>query len=1794
MRLLRSLLRLTICIFTCCFIFFLRADTITFEDLPDAYFFSSGDQNIGDYYPGITFGPDVTALSVTEFGGYDNTGFPPHSGDVVIWDVSDPTITISFDSPISSFGIWYTTYDPLTLDVFDSAGDLLDSVIGNPNTDGTTGTSSLLSLSDSGIESVTLTSTPGFFVLDDLTYQTGTSAVPEPSTLGFLVPALLLLIFFRTRRRIRRIFAWGIFAVLTWLAPLSLLAQTDTTPPVLTAMSLNPSSVNVTGGPQTVTILLTLTDDLSGVNFDAVPFLYNEFTLQSPSGKQTINLTDNIQSFSLVSGTPLNGVWQGTLTIPKYSESGLWTVTSLVVFDNAENQLALDTGQLAALGFPTTINVASNPSLTPPTVLSLSFSPASINTTASSQSVTLTLTLADSPAGVIFPAGNQLDFDFQIMSPSGNQSQWLSTDEFTLTSGTPQNGTWAGTFTMPRYSEPGVWTIQQLLLQDAANNSENLDAVALQALGFSPLLIVSDSTPDTTPPRLTNFTFSPQVLDTSIGQQTVVATLHATDNLSGVSFAPTTEAFTFFYGPFLENPSGTKTLFPECFEVGGTPLNGTWQCNLSVPSFSEAGAWTVSDIELKDADDNEVDYSTSQLQSLGFPTVLTIKPVTQGAAFYGSAGTTTNPTGFFAEPINSATGDYFSSQVDLAMQSRGNPLQFVRYYNSLDPYSGPLGNGWSHTYNTILTQDPQNGQVTITQPDGSAVLFTSVGSGQYAPATAGLFDTLVQNADGSFTFTRKDQKRLTFSSVGELLAIIDRNGNTQSLTYTSSGNLTAVSDSSGRGFTFTYDGLNRIVTVSDSISRTVQYSYDVNDNLVSIRDTAGGVTQYTYDASHRMLSAVDPRGVTFLQNTYDSLGRVVAQANGRGFVSTLAYDSPSVGTTTFTDPLGNITQHVYDSTLQLIRVVNAKGGAISYTYDSNNDRTSITNQNGSTTNLTYDSSGNTTGITDPLGNVQAFTYDLKNDLLTATNPKGATTTFGYDANGNLLSIKDALGDTTAFAYSSSGLLTSKTDARGNATSYTYDAAGDLTRVTDSLGDVTTLTYDGVGRMLTATDPNGHASSVAYDALDRILKTTDALNHATQFSYDAIGNLLKITDANGNAVSYAYDATNDLISVTDALSGVTAYGYDANDNRTSFTNAKSNTTSYAFDALNRLTKIIDPLSFTTSYAYDAVGNTVSTTDANGKTNQYTYDALNRLSKGSYADGSSVSFTYDKDGNRATMVDSRGTTTYSYDALDRVLSVTSPNTATVQYAYDPVGNRSTLGYPDGRTVQYQYDALNRLSQVTDWASKMTHYAYDPASNLTGFSYPNGASSLYFFDAANRLLEIVNRSSSNVLSSFTYLLDSVGNRLQVTSAAGGTTTYAYDPLYRLTSWAAPSGQPTQYAYDPVGNRLSMVSSAGTTSYAYDADDRMLSAGTTSYGYDNNGNQVSKTTGGSTVSYFYDALNRLIGASGAGINSQYQYDGDGNRVTQTVPAGTYQYFNDTATALPVVLNEAGPDGNIDYLYGQSMISETSSAFQYFYQSDGVGSAASLTDATGMLKASYSYDPWGKLLVPIDPLGTKNKYKFTGEALDPGTALYFLHARNYDVTTARFTERDLLPPSVYVPKFQNAYSYVANDPLRLVDPTGLSAVDAEMSGQSAPSASSSVAPPQILQPGQYIQKFTCFYFCETTQLGENAAGVPYETLTLQVGISLGHGVYNGYSVGPSKSSDVLIGSVGIPGVSAYLDTSGNRGVRTPFTEVSTSGAGPGFGFSGGLLPISVGESTTKIITSEQLDALLKKWGYGQ
>jgi YD repeat-containing protein len=60
-------------------------------------------------------------------------------------------------------------------------------------------------------------------------------------------------------------------------------------------------------------------------------------------------------------------------------------------------------------------------------------------------------------------------------------------------------------------------------------------------------------------------------------------------------------------------------------------------------------------------------------------------------------------------------------------------------------------------------------------------------------------------------------------------------------------------------------------------------------------------------------------------------------------------DTPATNITTITDPVGNVTKHVYDNDLRIVQIINAQGGTSSFAYDSNNNKTAITNANTETT-----------------------------------------------------------------------------------------------------------------------------------------------------------------------------------------------------------------------------------------------------------------------------------------------------------------------------------------------------------------------------------------------------------------------------------------------------------------------------------------------------------------------------------------------------------------------------------------------------------------------------------------------------------------------------------------------------------------------------------------------------------------------------------------------------------------------------------------------------------------------------
>jgi dipeptidyl aminopeptidase/acylaminoacyl peptidase len=86
-----------------------------------------------------------------------------------------------------------------------------------------------------------------------------------------------------------------------------------------------------------------------------------------------------------------------------------------------------------------------------------------------------------------------------------------------------------------------------------------------------------------------------------------------------------------------------------------------------------------------------------------------------------------NPSGTAAEPVNTATGNYLFQRIDLIIPGRGLPVIFTRTYNSLDTYSGPLGHGWTHAFNVVLTEHG-DGSVIIKHGDGHEEFYNPTGN----------------------------------------------------------------------------------------------------------------------------------------------------------------------------------------------------------------------------------------------------------------------------------------------------------------------------------------------------------------------------------------------------------------------------------------------------------------------------------------------------------------------------------------------------------------------------------------------------------------------------------------------------------------------------------------------------------------------------------------------------------------------------------------------------------------------------------------------------------------------------------------------------------------------------------------------------------------------------------------------------------------------------------------------------------------------------------------------------------
>ncbi|MGZ5780526.1 MAG: Ig-like domain-containing protein, partial [Burkholderiaceae bacterium] len=109
-----------------------------------------------------------------------------------------------------------------------------------------------------------------------------------------------------------------------------------------------------------------------------------------------------------------------------------------------------------------------------------------------------------------------------------------------------------------------------------------------------------------------------------------------------------------------------------------------------------------------------------------------------------------------------------------------------------------------------------------------------------------------------------------------------------------------------------------------------------------------------------------------------------------------------------------------------------------------------------------------------------------------------------------------------------------------------------------------------------------------------------------------------------------------------------------------------------------------------------------------------------------------------------------------------------------------------------------------------------------------------------------------------------------------------------------------------------------------------------------------------------------------------------------------------------------------------------------YYIQTDQINTPRQITDSNGNIVWQWdNNDPYGKIPPNSNPTGqgtfTYNP-RFAGQYFDAETGLYQNRYRDYDPSTGRYVESDLIGMHGGV----NTYGYVNGNPLSLVDPYGL------------------------------------------------------------------------------------------------------------------------------------------------------------
>ncbi|MFF1676264.1 RHS repeat-associated core domain-containing protein [Streptomyces sp. NPDC058256] len=864
--------------------------------------------------------------------------------------------------------------------------------------------------------------------------------------------------------------------------------------------------------------------------------------------------------------------------------------------------------------------------------------------------------------------------------------------------------------------------------------------------------------------------------------------------------------------------------------------------------------------------------------------------------------------------------------------------------------------------------------------------------------------------------------------------------------------------------------LGRPLSVTDAVGNTTTTAYtptDAGPLTRTVVTNAKTYKSYTYlDPARGTPTKVYDVNTKLTETSYDALGRVTAvwlpnrsrsssQAASYTYAYSLTADAPSWTSTSALKADGdtyNTTYSIYDSLLRSLQTQSPTplGGRLltDTRYDSrglayetyaeifDQDKT----PSGTYTRAEYGEAAQQTAMVydgaERATSSTLYIYGVKRWTTTTSYTGDSTATSALAGGSASRVITDALGRTTERRdYSGTSpadpAYGSGTGAPYTSTSTTYTPAGKELTVTGPDGSVWSFGYDLYGRTTSATDPDTGRTTTGYTDKDQVSWTKDAAGRVVISGYDPLGRV---------SGTWTAPSTADLTSTAEervAANQLTGYTYDSVakgqlDSSVRYVGGSGTSgTAYAqkvtaYDALYHATgsQLVLPED-------DALVKSGAVPSATlDFSSYYNIDGTQQYAKEPAAGGLA-----------AEQVE----TQYNGFGLPTALSGTSGYLLGAAYSALGAPEQLTLGTSAATGVKKAYitntfeEGTDRLTQsvVTDqthgYELQELNYTYDDAGNVTAITDPTtqgGTSAAdnqcFAYDGYRRLTEAWTPAAADCSTagrtttglggaspywtSYTYK-DSGLRATETTHAAVGETkkNYCYDSTktHRLTAvtTASCTGVTPVYAYDTTGNTTGRPDGVATQSLAWNEEGSLgtLAEGssTTGYVYGADGNLlIRRNTSGDTVLYLGSTEVHLDNSSG------------------TAKTWAQRYYGVAGSTVAMRTNKSGTDSLV-YLAG-----------------DQHGTSTLALTATDQAVTKRYFTPFGQSRT--GGTGTwKDDKGFLGKAVDTGTGLTHLGAREYDPSTGRFISVD---PLLETGKSQslNGYSYSENNPVTLSDPSGL------------------------------------------------------------------------------------------------------------------------------------------------------------